>query len=117
MSYGSISGVSSISSTGGAILGPSSSRGSSTQQHQQLAPAGVTVPVLPVEQPKEPASLDRARLRVNSGVVFGPQEKAPLAKKTGKLGKATGQVTPTPKAALERKKSRRVSAKTDCVIM
>lgn len=107
MSYGSISGTSSISSTGGAVLvgHPSSSRGSSAHQH---ASAGNTVPV-PVE--------DRARRRISSGIVYGTADKTPLAKKTAKLGLATAQTTPTPQSAMERKKSRRVSAKADCVIM
>ncbi|CDS00420.1 hypothetical protein [Sporisorium scitamineum] len=74
MSYGSISGASSISSAGGMHLGHSSSRGSVS-------------------------------------------EVTPSTKGMSKAGLATGQVTPTPQSAIERKKSRRASYKADCIIM
>uniref|UniRef100_V5E690 Protein kinase n=2 Tax=Kalmanozyma brasiliensis (strain GHG001) TaxID=1365824 RepID=V5E690_KALBG len=115
MSYGSISGASSISSTGGAVLvgHPSSSRGSSAH-HPSLASAGVTVPVSPAEPP---TLADRARRRISSGVVYGTPAKTPLASKKTAKGLSAGQATPTPQSAMDRKKSRRVSAKADCTIM
>ncbi|SJX65997.1 related to ser/thr protein kinase [Sporisorium reilianum f. sp. reilianum] len=132
MSYGSISGASSISSAGGVHLGPSSSRGSSAQQHQaqlqQVQPQqpppqqpyahmGMSTPVLPVEQMHNVSTKERFRRRLSSGVVSSASEVTPSAKRMGLAGLATGQVTPTPQSALERKKSRRASSKADCVIM
>ncbi|GAC72363.1 MEKK and related serine/threonine protein kinases [Moesziomyces antarcticus T-34] len=115
MSYSSISGASSISSAGGVMLGNSSSRGSSAQQHQQHVLVGTSSPALPLEQMPR-ASPDRFRRRLSSGV-YGASEATPAARKATKPGVATGQATPTPQAAVERKKSRRVSSKTDCIIM
>ncbi|SPO32165.1 related to ser/thr protein kinase [Ustilago trichophora] len=119
MSYGSISGASSISSAGGGIImGHSSSRGSSAQQHQQQPQPGASTPVLPIEQQlNERPPMERFRRRLSSGVAYGAPEPTPATKRIGKAGIATGQVTPTPQSAIERKKSRRVSSKTDCIIM
>lgn len=108
MSYGSISGASSISSV---AMRHSSSRGSSTHQHPPPL-IGISTPVLPIEQQPRGPARDRFRRRLNSGVV----ETTPTAKRGPKSGIATGQVTPTP-LTIERKKSRRVSSKTDCIIM
>lgn len=119
MSYGSISGASSISSAGGILLGHSSSRGSSAQQHQaQQAHPHASTPVLPVEQLHARPSKERFRRRLSSGVVTsGARAEALSAKHTTKGGVSTGQVTPTPRSANERQKSRRSSSKADCTIM
>ncbi|TKY87738.1 hypothetical protein EX895_003319 [Sporisorium graminicola] len=127
MSYGSISGASSISSAGGLHLGHSSSRGSSAQQHQPLAQQaqqqqpyahlGMSTPVLAAEQLHNVSTKERFRRRLSSGVVNGASEVTPSAKRISKAGLATGQATPTPQSAMERKKSRRASSKTDCIIM
>lgn len=124
MSYGSISGASSISSAGGhIIMGHSSSRGSSSQQHQQQLPQQfaqlASTPVLPMEQQlNDRPPMERFRRRLSSGVAHGPPDVTPSAKKLSKAsGVATGQVTPTPQTAIERKKSRRVSSKSDCIVM
>ena len=134
MSYSSISGASSVSSAGGVLLGHSSSRSSSAQQHpppqqpqtqspqlqqQSYSHFGMSTPVLTNEQPGNnlPAK-ERFRRRLSTGIVnHGAAEGTPGAKKMGRAGLATGQVTPTPQSAVERKKSRRVSSKADCVVM
>ncbi|KAJ1020124.1 hypothetical protein NDA16_004404 [Ustilago loliicola] len=127
MSYGSISGASSISSAGGhIIMGHSSSQGSSPQQHQQQLPQQqqqqlaqlASTPVLPMEQQlNDRPPMERFRRRLSSGVAHGAPDVTPSAKRMGKTGLSTGQVTPTPQTAIERKKSRRVSSKSDCIVM
>ncbi|CCF51697.1 uncharacterized protein UHO2_00154 [Ustilago hordei] len=125
MSYGSISGNSSISSGGGhIIMGHSSSRASSSQQqltHQQQQGFAqlASTPVLPMEQEQlhHRPPMERFRRRLSSGVARGTPDVMASAKKMGKAGIATGQVTPTLQTTIERKNSRRVSSKSDCIVM
>lgn len=129
MSYGSISGASSISSAGGIVLGQSSSRGSSAQQHQLQQPRQphqqlqqlphASTPALPAEAVDSRPSKDRFRRHLSSGIVSSGAlaEVTPSTKRMSKAQLGTGQVTPTPPSANDRKKSRRVSSKADCIIM
>ncbi|SAM63749.1 related to ser/thr protein kinase [Ustilago bromivora] len=124
MSYGSISGNSSFSSGGGhIIMGHSSSRASSSQQqlaHQQQQGFAqlASTPVLPMEQEQlhDRPPMERFRRRLSSGIARGAPDATPSAK-MGKAGIATGQVRPTPQTTIERKNSRRVSSKSDCIVM
>ena len=76
--------------------------------------------MLPIEQQlKDRPPLTKFRRRLSSGVTYGASELATQASKRlgGKAEAVTGPVTPTPQTTVERKKSRRASSKSDCIIM
>ncbi|PWZ01635.1 hypothetical protein BCV70DRAFT_145927, partial [Testicularia cyperi] len=124
MSYGSISGSSSISSAAGHIMAKTSSGGSSSQPYKQLGIQHVTsTPSLAPNHVVygEQVTSDRYRRRLSTGCGGAGQPDHSMTQQStrrlDRAGLATGQATPKAPTIIERKKSRRVSSKTDCTIM
>lgn len=121
MSYGSLSGSSSISSGGGGNVIKTSSTGHSAPLHQQLGILSVTsTPVLPhgVMSYDEKVTQNRFRRRLSSGPALGqPKASQPQLSDNAALVNAKTPAIATAERKLERKKSRRVSSKADCLVM
>ena len=125
ISYGSISGSSSISSGGGAQILVTTSHNSSNSQKKQLGlkQVGVSTPHLISHQASHDGHVEpnRFRRRLSSGFPFGHSEVSlhVPGRISEKINPSAGQMTPTPATAklAERRKSKRTPSKADCVIM